>query len=63
MNADSPYSVEFTYAAVRDTFRRVGAELMPINIIKIWCRNNRFIMSQSLSNDCLVNIIIMNFCT
>ena len=42
MYADSPYRVEFAYAvAVRGTFRRVGVELMPINIrsIKIWCSN------------------------
>ena len=40
MYADSPYRVEFA-VAVRGTFRRVGVELMPINIrsIKIWCSN------------------------
>ena len=41
-------------------------ELMPINIIKIWCRNNRSVMSQPLSNffnDCFVNKTIMNLCT
>ena len=43
-------------------------ELMPINIIKIWCRNtcNRSVMSQPLSkffNDCFVNKTIINLCT
>ena len=63
MYGDSVYRVEFAYAVVRDAFRRVGGELMPINIITIWCRNNRSIMPQPLSNDCLVNVIIMNLCT
>ena len=48
MYADSPFRVEFAYAVVRDTFRRVGAELMPNYSIKIWCRNNKSIMSQPL---------------
>ena len=38
-------------------------ELMPINIIKIWCRNNRSVMSQPIFNDCFVNKTIMNLCT
>ena len=41
-------------------------ELMPINIIEIWCRNNKSVMSQPLSkffNDCFVNETIMNLCT
>ena len=63
MYTDSPSRFKFAYAVVRDTLRKVGAEPMPISIIKIWCRNNRSIMSQPLSNDCLVNIIIINLCT
>ena len=63
MYTDSPSRFKFAYAVVRDTLRKVGAELMPISIIKIWCRNNRSNMSQPLSNDCLVNIIIINLCT
>ena len=63
MYADSPYRVEYAYAAVRYPERR--GELMPINI-KIWCRNKRSVMSQPLSNffnDCFVNKTIMNLCT
>ena len=65
MYADSPYMVEYAYAAVRYPERL--SELMPINIIKIWCRNNRSVMSQPLSkliiNGCFVNKTIMNVCT
>ena len=64
MYADSPYRVEYASAAVRYP-ERFG-ELMPINIIKIWCRNNRSVMSQPLSKffyDCFVNKTIMNLCT
>ena len=52
MYTDSPARVEFAYDVVRDILRKVGVELMPISIIKIWCRNDR---SQPLSNDYLVN--------
>ena len=54
------YRVEYADAAVRYP-KRLG-ELMPINIMKIWCRNNRSVMSQPLSknlNDCFVNKTIM----
>ena len=64
MYADSPYRVEYAYAAVRYP-ERLG-ELMQINIIKIWCRNNRSVMSQPLSkifNDFFVNKTIINICT
>ena len=39
MYTDSPYRVKFANAEVMDTVKRVGAELMLISIIKIWCRN------------------------
>ena len=58
MYTDSPARVEFAYAVVRDTLRKVGVELMPISIIEIWCRNDRSIMSEPLSNDYLVNISV-----
>ena len=57
-----PTNREHNVYGISTSFMRRGfAQLMPINIIKTWCRNDSFILHQPLSNDCLVKIMIINF--
>ena len=49
MYADSPYKGSNTHM-LQSGIQNGWGELMPINIIKIWNRNNRSVMSQPLSN-------------